>query len=73
MGRVQCQLQLSIQNMKKKEKDYYAFSHFVYELTRGMFDSIAECAIMIPQQDPMISSCKGLYYEEKQKTVELQE
>ena len=30
MGKVQCELQLSIQDAKGKEKNYYAFSHFVY-------------------------------------------
>ena len=30
MGKVQCELQLSIQEPKGKEKNYYAFSHFVY-------------------------------------------
>jgi hypothetical protein len=41
MGRVQCELQLSIQEVKGKEKNYYTFSHFVYELTRGNFGSVA--------------------------------
>ena len=63
MGKVQCELQLSIQDIKGKEKSYYTFSHFVYELTRGNFGSIAECAIMISQLDPMINACKGIYYE----------
>ena len=62
MGKVQCELQLSIQETKGKEKNYYAFSHFVYELTRGIFGSIAECAIMISQLDPMIAGCKETRY-----------
>ena len=37
LGKVQCELQLSIQNMKKKQKNYYSFCHFLYELTRGKF------------------------------------
>ena len=41
MGKVQCELQLSIQEARGKEKNYYTFSHFVYELTRGRFGSIA--------------------------------
>jgi hypothetical protein len=65
MGKVQCELQLSIQEAKGKEKNYYTFSHFVYELTRGTFGSIAECAIMISQLDPMITACKKTYYQEK--------
>lgn len=65
MGKVQCELQLSIQEPKGKEKKYYAFSHFVYELIRGNFGAIAECAIMISQLDPMISASKGVYYSEK--------
>lgn len=58
MGKVQCELQLSIQEPKGKAKNYYTFSHFVYELTRGKFGCIAECAIMISQLDPMISACR---------------
>jgi hypothetical protein len=65
MGKVQCELQLSIQEAKGKEKNYYTFSHFVYELMRGKFGSIAECAIMISQLDPMITACKQPYYQEK--------
>jgi hypothetical protein len=65
MGKVQCELQLSIKEAKIKEKNYYTFSHFVYELVRGKFGSIAECAIMISQLDPMITACKQPYYEEK--------
>lgn len=65
MNRVQCELQLSIQNLKDKEKTYFTFSHFVYELTRGKFGTLAECVIMISQLDPMISASKGSYYLEK--------
>jgi hypothetical protein len=65
MGKVQCELQLSIQEAKGKEKNYYIFSHFVYELTRGKFGPIAECAIMISQLDPMIAACKKSSYREK--------
>jgi hypothetical protein len=49
---------LSIQEAKGKEKNYYNFSHFIYELTRGKFGAIAECAIMISQLDPMIAVVK---------------
>jgi hypothetical protein len=65
MGRLQCELQLSIQEAKGKESHYYNFSHFVYELTRSKFGAIAECAIMISQLDPMIAACKTGYYKEK--------
>ena len=65
MNKVVCELQLSIQDSKGKEKNYYMFSHFIYELTRGNFGIISECAIMISQLDPMVSSCSELYYEEK--------
>jgi hypothetical protein len=65
MGKVQCELQLSIQEAKGKEKNYYIFSHLLYELLRGKFGSIAECAIMISQLDPMIAACKLPYYQEK--------
>jgi hypothetical protein len=60
---------LSIQEAKGKEKSYYSFSHFIYELTRGKFGTLAECAIMISQLDPMIAVCKSSYYQEKQETV----
>ena len=66
MGRVQCELQLSIQDLKDKEKTYFTFSHFVYELTRGKFGTLAECVIMISQLDPMIAASKGSYYLEKE-------
>lgn len=65
LGKVQCELQLSIQEPKGKEKKYYSFSHFVYELTRGNFGAVAECAIMVSQLDPMVNASKGLYYTEK--------
>jgi hypothetical protein len=68
MGKVQCELQLSIQEPRGKEKNYHTFSHFVYELMRGKFGSIAECAIMISQLDPMIAACKQTSYQEKEKT-----
>ena len=71
MGKVQCELQLSIQESKGKEKNYYTFAHFVYELTRGKFGTLAECAIMISQLDPMITACKNGYYSEKNKKSEL--
>ena len=41
MGKVLCELQLSIQESKGKEKNYYSFSHFIYELTRGKFGVIS--------------------------------
>lgn len=56
MGKVLCELQLSIQESKKKEKNFYIFSHFIYELTRGNFGAISECAIMISQLDPIANS-----------------
>ena len=62
MDQVVCELQLSIQESKGKEKNYHTFSHFVYELTRGKFGPISDCAIMISQLDPMISACKYTYY-----------
>lgn len=68
-GKVQSELQLSIQESHGKEKNYYTFSHFVYELTRGKFGVIADCAIMVSQLDPMISACKGNYYQEKTEQI----
>ena len=62
MGKVQCELQLSIQEAKGKEKNYYTFSHFIYELLRDKFGSIAGCSTMISQLDPMITACKHTYY-----------
>ena len=63
MGKVQCELQLSIQEPKEKFQNYYTFSHFIYELVRGRFGPIVECGIMISQLDPMITSCKGTCYK----------
>ena len=71
MGKVQCELQLSIQEPKGKQKNYYTFSHFVYELIRGKFGPIADCSIMIAQLDPMITACKNTYYQQKDKTLTL--
>jgi hypothetical protein len=71
MGKIQCELQLSIQEAKGKEKHYYTMSHFVYELVRGKFGSIAECAIMVSQLDPMIAACKQPYYQEKEAPFNL--
>jgi hypothetical protein len=71
MGKIQCELQLSIQEAQGKEKHYYNMSHFVYELVRGKFGSIAECAIMLAQLDPMITACKHPYYREKMEPVDL--
>ena len=56
MNKVVCELQLSIQESKGKEMNYYMFSHFIYELTRGNFGIISECAIMISHLDPMVNS-----------------
>lgn len=67
MGKVQCELQLSTQDSKGKEKNNFTFSHFIYELTRGKFGPIAECASMISQLDPMIVACKHSYYQEIDK------
>lgn len=65
MGKVQCQMQILIQEPKGKANKYYTFSHFVYELTRGKFGSIAECAIMISQLDPMLAASKNTDFKEK--------
>lgn len=69
LGKVQCELQLSIQEMKNKEKNYYNFSHFVYELTRGKFGAITECAIIVSQHDPIVnSSMTGMFYQPKKSS-----
>ena len=67
MGKVVCELQLSIQESKGKEKNYYTFSHFIYELTRGSFGILSECAIMISQLDPIVSSSDEIYFQEKRE------
>jgi hypothetical protein len=67
MGKMQCELQLSIQEPRGKQKNYYAFSHFIYELIRGQFGVLAECAIMVAQLDPLITACNQPYYREKNK------
>jgi len=44
--------------------NYYMFSHFLYELTRGKFGVLSECATIISQHDPIVSSSSAdLYYE----------
>lgn len=67
MGKVQCELQMSIQKMASKEENYYNFSHFLYELTRGKFGVLSECATIISQHDPIVSSSSSSdqYYEPK--------
>jgi hypothetical protein len=40
MGKVQCEMQISVQSSGGKEKNYYSFSHFIYELTRGRFGTL---------------------------------
>ena len=69
MGKIQCELQMSVQNMSSgKELKYYTFAHFLYELTRGKFGVFAECATIISQHDPIVSSsasASDLYYEPK--------
>jgi hypothetical protein len=65
MGKVQCELQLSIQDMEKKDKNYYAFTHFLYELTRGKFGVLTECATIVSQHDPVVSACNDSYYRPK--------
>lgn len=62
MGNVVCELQLSIQEVKGKEKNYEIFNHFIYELIRGNFGVISECAIIVSQLDPMVNSCNKIYY-----------
>ena len=41
MGKIQCELQMSVQKMAGKELNYYSFSHFLYELSRGEFGVLA--------------------------------
>jgi hypothetical protein len=69
MGKVECELQLSIQELNKKEKHNYTFSHFLYELTRGMFGPISECSSIISQYDPTLTACKEKYYQQKRNPV----
>lgn len=65
LGRVQCELQLSVQQTKGKAKDYYNFNHFLYQLIRGKFGAITECAIIVSQHDPVVNSCRDDYYRPK--------
>jgi hypothetical protein len=60
-GKVWCELQLSTHDMKKKDKSYYTFCHFLYELERGKFGVITECATIIAQHDPITKSCEKTY------------
>lgn len=65
MGKVQCELQLSVQKMDDKDKHYYEFCHFLYQLTRGKLGVLTECATVVCQQDPIISSSTDAYYRPK--------
>lgn len=65
MNKIQCELQLSIQEDNHKAKNTRLMSHFVYELTRGAFGPISECAIMVSQLDPLIKACSLDSYSEK--------
>jgi hypothetical protein len=65
MGKVQCELQLSVQKMNEKDKNYYEFNHFLYELTRGKFGALTECATVVCQHDPIIDSSKDAFYRPK--------
>ena len=57
LGKVQCELQLSVHEMEKKDKIYHSFRHFLYELTRGRFGVLSEIAIIIAHYDPLVSAC----------------
>lgn len=65
LGKIQCEMQISIQEAQGKAKNYNTMSHFVYELLRGKYGSITELAIMISQLDSMMASCKEVIYAEK--------
>jgi hypothetical protein len=68
MGRVQCELQMSMQQIRGKELNYYRFAHFLYEMSRGKFGVLAECATIISQYDPIISSGSFEHYYEPKKS-----
>jgi hypothetical protein len=51
--------------MKGKEKNYYNYCHFLYELTRGKFGALTEFAIIISQHDSVINSSNDKYYRPK--------
>ena len=64
LGKVQCELQLSVQDMRPKEKNYANYNHFLYELTRGKFGVITECAIIVSQHDPVVNNRTfDMYYK----------
>jgi uncharacterized protein YjaZ len=65
LGKIICELQLSAQQCSKKLKNNYVFSHYLYELTRGKFDVLSECAIIISQYDPILSACQEKYYSRR--------
>lgn len=62
-GQLQCELQVSVQKIEGKELNYYAFSHFLYELTRGHFGVLSECASIISQHDPILNANTQMYYD----------
>lgn len=66
MGQVQCELQMSIQQISGKQQHYYSFNHYLYELIRGKFGVLSQCATIVSQHDPIIAaSSQKIYYEPK--------
>jgi len=71
MGQIQCELQISVQKMEQKQQNYNDFNHFLYELIRGNFGVLSECAIIVSQYDPIIASSGNSHsvYKPKKKKV----
>ena len=44
---------LIIRNIRKDEKNYYTFSHFIYEVVRSQLGPICELSSIVVQYDPL--------------------
>lgn len=59
MGRIQCEMQLSINEVEesdtRKSKYYSAYNHLLYELKRSLFGPIGEFACILGEHDPVVS------------------
>ena len=53
-GRIECELQLSVaKNVRRNEKNFHCFSHFLYEVLRARLGPIAELSTIVAKYDPV--------------------
>ena len=61
MGKVECQLEISLDEAKGREKSKDVFRKLIEDISSGKFGPISECAKIFSRLDPLILSCRGLY------------